>query len=328
MVAHGRADVVRQTLEGLAHCEQPDSFQGLILVENGPPCGMSDVVAEFQTQLRIEHITIDSPQKTLALNHALRRIGTGWALFIDDDVRVKPDWIAVYADAIAREPQGYYFGGPTSVDYEQRPPDWLIPFFPLSARGLEFSDNQLVIKHPTCFLGFNWAARVSTLLELGGFPSQFGPGTPLGGGDESLMQMQLSQMGQIGRIIPEALVWHQIPVDRCTPEWTLKRFYGGGQATGILAATFEQRSPRWFGSLRCRLRHYRGRVSSAPLRHLIRLDCRGKFWIRQTLAWVRGFSTGYHKAMRGEFRSLLLQSPPLIPFTQPAKELGEPVPTV
>ena len=299
MVAHGRADVVRQTLTSLANCKQPAAFAGMILVENGPPCGMAEAIAPFQDQLRITHETVSSPKKTVALNHALKLIGTGWALFIDDDVRVSSDWISLYAHAIAREPKGYYFGGPTACDYEQPPPAWLRLYLPDSARGLQFPEGTHDVRYPSCFLGFNWAADIEALLQAGGFPEQFGPGTPYGGGDESFMQLRLAELGQRGILIPEALVWHQISSDRCTPQWCIKRMYAGGQTAGLEAAWHDFRHPRRLAALRSHARHFKNRVASWPLGDLIRLNEHGRFWIRRLWSSMRGFCHGYRDALQG-----------------------------
>lgn len=293
MVAHGRSDVVRQTLAGLAQCNQPANYRPLILVENGPECGMDAVVAEFRDRLSIVHERIGSPRKSVALNHALKIIERGWALFIDDDVRVNPDWIQAYAEVIAQAPEGHYFGGPTDVDYEQRPPEWLIPYLPASARGLVFPEGTTEVTYPACFLGFNWAARIESLLQAGGFPEQFGPGTPYGGGDESFMQRGLAALGETGILIPQAIVWHQIPADRCTPEWCLKRFFAGGQTTGIEAASIDQQQPRKFAAQRSYFRHFRNRLTSIPLLDVLLLTPRGRFWVQRTRSWLQGFRIGY-----------------------------------
>ena len=293
IVAHGRPEVLRKTLADLARCDQPDWFRGTIVVENGPPCDMAAVISEFQDRLRIQHETIASPKKTVALNHALRRLGRGWALFIDDDVRVNPNWITVYTTAIAAEPERYYFGGPTSVDYEQRPPEWLIPYLPASARGLEFPDSVTAIRYPECFLGFNWAARVDDLLLAGGFSEDFGPGTLSGGGDESFMQLQLCQRGLQGRVLSSALVWHQIPTNRCSPAWSLKRSYCGGLTAGIEAAWHEQKNKRWCAAIRCHIRHLRNRLASVPVREVVQLSASGRFWMQRTIQWMLGFHEGY-----------------------------------
>jgi glycosyltransferase involved in cell wall biosynthesis len=296
MVAHGRAEVLRKTLAGLAACTQPTAFRGTIVAENGPPCGMEAVIAEFSQTLRIEHLRVTDRRKSVALNEALHAAESGWALFIDDDVRVSPDWIQVYADAIAESPDGHYFGGPTACDYEQAPPEWLRKYLPDSARGLQFPSGTREVRYPNCFLGFNWAARVESLLQAGGFPEQFGPGTPYGGGDESFMQRSLAELGQTGILIPQALVWHQIPADRCSPEWCLKRMYCGGQTVGLEAAWLDRQHPRPLASLRSYLRHWKNRLTGAPLLDLLRLGAHGRFWFARTRLWMQGFRAGYREA--------------------------------
>lgn len=296
IVAHGRADVLRKTLAGLASCDQPATFRGTIVAENGPPCGMDDVVAEFSNSLRIEHLQVNDPRKSVALNTALRAAVPGWALFIDDDVRVSRSWMELYAAAFATSPQGHYFGGPTSVDYEQPPPEWLQQLLPSSARGLQFSEGTREIRYPSCFLGFNWAARTESLLKIGGFPEHVGPGTPYGGGDETFMQRRLAELGETGILIPEALVWHQIPANRCTPEWTLKRSYTSGQTKGIEAAWHDQEHPVRFARLRSHLRFFKHRMQYVPFLDLLRLRAAGIHGLKQALQWMSGFVSGYRVA--------------------------------
>jgi len=191
------------------------------------------------------------------------------------------------------------------VDYEQRPPEWLIPFLPASARGLVFPEGTTEITYPTCFLGFNWAARIESLIHAGGFPEQFGPGTSFGVGDETLMQFLLKQAGQLGRVLPRAKVWHQVPKNRCAAEWALKRIHASGRVAGIEASWYERKIPRWLGDLRCHIRHARNQLKRVRLSDLLRLNAVGRFSFRCYWAWIVGFHTGYRESASAEFPSLL-----------------------
>ncbi len=157
------------------------------------------------------------------------------------------------------------------------------------------------IAYPTCFLGFNWAARVETLIQVGGFPEQFGPGTSFGGGDETLMQFRLKKVGQIGLVLPQAKVWHQVPRDRCTAEWALKRIHASGRVVGIQSAWYERQQPRWLGTLRCLIRHARNRLSYVRFSDLLRLNAAGRLSLRSYLAWLSGFRAGYRESSEAEF---------------------------
>ena len=293
IVAHGRADILRKTLAGLADCQKPISFHGTILAENGPPCGIESVVAEFQDELRIEHIRISDPRKTVALNVAIEKAETGWALFIDDDVRVSSDWMMHYARAFELDPKGYYFGGPTRCDYEDPPPDWLRHYLPDSARGLKFPEGTTEICFPNYFLGFNWAASVESLKLARGFPLDFGPGTPYGGADETLMQQSLCMYGMRGRLVPEAIVWHQIPKDRCTPDWCLRRSFQGARITGMIAAHHDRKQKGRLGWVRSYARHVLYRFRSILRWEVLRLSVPGRFWISRMWTLARGFHVGY-----------------------------------
>ncbi len=297
IVAHGRADILRSTLMGLAACQKPVSFRGTILAENGPPCGIESVVAEFQEELCIEHLRISDPRKTVALNAAVEKAETGWAIFIDDDVRVPADWIMHYARAFEQAPAGYYFGGPTRCDYEEIPPDWLLHYLPDSARGLKFPAGTTEICFPSFFLGFNWAASVESIKLAHGYPIDFGPGTSYGVADESLMQQSLCMQGMRGRLIPEAIVWHQIPKDRCSPDWCLKRVFQGARFAGMVAAHHDRKQKRRLAWARSYARHFRYRLRSIPRLEVFRLNAHGRFWISRMWTSVRGFHVGYNQPL-------------------------------
>ena len=163
----------------------------------------------------------------------MAQIDEGLVVFLDDDVRVVPDLLEVYAAAARRAGPGQFFGGPVAPDYEEAPPDWLIEFLPLSARGWRPDDPSQAITRPF-FLGFNWAAFAGDLRRVGGFSERFGPGSDAGVGDETDMQRRLVTAGLKAVYVPQALVYHWVPRDRCSPEWALERAYRNGIRSGLL----------------------------------------------------------------------------------------------
>jgi GT2 family glycosyltransferase len=118
-------------------------------------------------------------------------------------------------------------------EYEDTPPAWLVEFLPISARGYDSSPTSW-----EWFLGFNWAAYGDDLKRVGGFDERLGPGGICGGiGDETELQMRLRAVGLNARYVPDALVHHWIPRDRCSPEWVLRRRYSYGVLTALLTNT-------------------------------------------------------------------------------------------
>lgn len=229
---HGRPTLLGRTLESLAACHLPESYRETVIVENGSRAGAEVVVAEMaeaHPHLRLRYLHVERANKSYALNEALATVGEGLAVFFDDDVRLEPGVLEAYAEAAEAHPERAFFGGSFGCDYEERPPDWLLPLLPFSARGVQLPTTE----RPPEYLGFNWAAYVSDIEAVGGFNPDFGPGSPTGAaGQESDMQRRLRQAGAQDVDIPEAFVWHFVPRARCSPEWAMKRAFRTGLTYG------------------------------------------------------------------------------------------------
>lgn len=236
LATHGRPTLLGRTLASVASCDRPPGYAGCIVVENGPRAGAERIVAETaqeHPEAAFRYLYHGRANKSAALNAALDAVPPDHlVVFLDDDVRVERGSLVAYAEAAAdRSPGTAFFGGGTESDFEDRPPDWLLPFFPESVKGLRL-DEPL-----EQFLGFNWAAWAQDLAAAGGFDPNFGPGSPTGArGQEGEMQNRLRQAGLEPVAVPEAVVWHYIPRDRSSRRWLLRRKY----LHGIAAAQFDR----------------------------------------------------------------------------------------
>ena len=230
---HGRPTLLRRTLDSLAACRLPAGYREAVVVENGPRAGAEAVVAEaaeVHPHLCLRYMHVVRANKSHALSEALKTVEGGLVVFLDDDVRLEPGVLAAYAEAAGAHPERAFFGGPTESDFEARPPDWLLPFFPRSVRGSRPENGHLEE-----FLGFNWAAYTSDLAAAGGFDPDFGPGSPTGArGQEGEMQLRLIQAGVARVPVLDALVWHYVPAERSSKAWLFRRKY----LHGVAAAQF------------------------------------------------------------------------------------------
>lgn len=227
---HGRPTLLGRTLASLAGCRLPEGYRETVVVENGARAGAEAVVdeaAQAHPHLRLRYLHVAWANKSHALNEALQTVEGGLVVFFDDDVRVAAGVLEAYAEAARLHPNGgAFYGGPVRIDYELHPPAWLIPHLPHSARGYELSDRGTMSDE---YLGFNWAAFVSDIMEAGGFDPQYGPGSPTGArGQESDMQQRMRARGVGPYDVPAAIVWHYVPRERSTLRWMLGRCYQQG----------------------------------------------------------------------------------------------------
>ena len=228
-----REALLARTLACLAECRRPEGFAGTLVVENGRRAGAERVVRNAPAGLDVRYLFEPAGNKSKALNAALAQVDDGLVVFLDDDIRVGPDLLEVYAQAARRVGAGQFFGGPVEPEYEEAPPGWMLEFLPKSARGWRPRDPAQLKLHPL-FLGFNWAAFATDLRGLGGFSEHLGPGSDAGMGDERDLQIRMVAAGVEAQYVPHALVHHWVPRDRCSPQWALERAYRHGVWRGLL----------------------------------------------------------------------------------------------
>lgn len=220
-----RPDLLRRTVKSIAACDRPESFEQLIVIENGGDGSTPQTLADLQNDLPLRVEVLEQGNKSAALNWMLDQVGDALIVFFDDDVRMTPNTLKAYAEAGKAHSEGHFFGGVCHIDYEQRPPDYLIPHLPLSARG--FTPNS--DKPDEVFLGCNWAAFAKHLRDVGGFDPNRGPGAKTGAlGQETAMQLRLISHGYRSVAVHDAVVWHYVPKDRCSKQWLIHRRYRSG----------------------------------------------------------------------------------------------------
>ena len=237
LATHERPGLLRRTLGSLSECRKPDTYEATVVAENGSKSGAEEIVRAYEDTLDARYRYASRGNKSHALNTALRDIDDGLIFFTDDDVRVHPEVLVRYAEAARGLDGGVYFGGPTDVDYEEAPPDWIISSLPYSAKGWSRDSDWGYA------LGFNWAAFATDLKACEGFNEERGPGSG-SIGQETDMQKRLEASGVEQRFVDGGRVWHYVPRERCSPRWLLGRYYrmGKGDALG----TWDVSGP-WLG---------------------------------------------------------------------------------
>lgn len=250
----GRKTLLNRLLDTLAVCDAPPNRTRILIAENGASSNDRTSLRRFAGSFPIEHRHTRQSNKSLALNEAIAASDPEhFAVFFDDDVRVHPQTLRAYSEAIETKPHPAFFGGQCLVDYDRPPQTWLIPYLPASAKGWSLGPVLIEFKKPHA-LGFNWCARVGDLRRCGGFDMDRGPGTPLSIGEESAVQHRLMAAGATGYYVPNATVSHYVPAERCSEGWALQRALQNGFARGL---SYDPHSARTGVTFRYRLKQLR-----------------------------------------------------------------------
>jgi hypothetical protein len=242
LAAAGQPLLVQRTLSSLALCEKPAAFAGTMVIENGPPCGIEDIVRARPQGERVRYRHVPEANKSHALNVALAELDDGLIFFTDDDVRFDPQLLMAYAHGSCGVSGGEFYGGPLLTDYEgEEPPRWLKRLLPKTAQGWEMPVCEKTRIISRTFLGPNWAAFASDLRAIGGFEPRLGPGAPTGStGQETEAQRRLQAHGVKGFYLPDAVAWHFVRARCLSPQWIVERGYRHGLEWGIRRGRDEQ----------------------------------------------------------------------------------------
>ena len=235
IATHGRPELLEESLLSLLPACQDRLVSRIVVVENGGRDGAETICKHLAESGPVEYHWYREANKSMALNFGLGHCSDGLIFMTDDDIVIDPRVIATYAQASAAHPRKAFFGGPTDTRYEKEPDEMVKDLLPASARG--WSSTPEAMLERGFFIGFNWAAYKTDLLEAGGFNPDFGPGGRTGAtGQESEMQRRLREIGAKAIYLPDARVTHQVPAERCNPDWLLRRSYRQGVERGIVLA--------------------------------------------------------------------------------------------
>jgi GT2 family glycosyltransferase len=230
-----RGELLERTLQCLVDADLPESLRRVLVVENGKKDEAETKVAHFSGKLPVEYLYTPVGSKCAALNLALVECSGELVVFFDDDVRIDPGCVRAYALAAEGKNGGEFYAGKCNVDYDVAPPEWLKDYLPFSAKGWSYGDKICDLPEPLA-LGFNWAAFADDIKKAGSFNPDIGPGRLISVGDETDLQREMLRLGMKGVYLPAALVWHHVPADRCSTEWTLERNRRMGLLVGMKLA--------------------------------------------------------------------------------------------
>ncbi|MGK2941529.1 MAG: glycosyltransferase family 2 protein [Immundisolibacter sp.] len=231
--SYGRPDLLRRTLQSLVDAQWPPSFTGVWVVENGPQTGLQALCQEFAARLPLHYLHEPQLGLSAARNAGARACQGEVILFLDNDVRVAPDALTAYAQAFADYPDAGAFGGPIVPDYDAVPADWLRPYLPWSAAGVNLGPDNKYIDEPR-FVGLNHAVTRAALTDAGFFDAIGATGKRGGVGEETRLQERIMAGGRRLVYVAGAAVWHYVPAGNCSPQWVLGRVFRHGLTRGLL----------------------------------------------------------------------------------------------
>ncbi|MGD8790792.1 MAG: glycosyltransferase family A protein, partial [Burkholderiales bacterium] len=122
---HNRACLLRGAIESVTSQDYDADGYEIIVVDNASTDHTREVVESFSETANVRYVY----ESRLGLNSARN---TGWrsasgifAVFLDDDARAQPGWLAAIRDGFAATGGQAVIGGKVDPIWESEQPEWL-----------------------------------------------------------------------------------------------------------------------------------------------------------------------------------------------------------
>jgi L-malate glycosyltransferase len=230
IATHNRSRTLPEVLNTFCRLESPDGGWKLIIVDNGSTDTTREVIASFKSRLPLTYAFEPALGKSFALNTGLLDISGDLAVFTDDDVLPRPDWLVQLRFAADSQPSFSIFGGSIVAHWEIPPEDWILK---VEGPLLGITDPAWP-EGPTPaprLYGGNMAVR-SDILKAGyRFDTSLGPlGPRYQMGEDTDFVQRLGKAGFRAWHCKRAIVAHMIRRDQMTKQWVLRRAAPSGRS--------------------------------------------------------------------------------------------------
>lgn len=182
-------------------CESLRAGDHLIVVDSA---STSPEVSEVAARHTPHVVRSDRPGLSIARNAGWREATTEAVAFIDDDVRVAPDWAQSAAKVLGEHPEAGFVTGWIGV-----PPEQIGGHRPVAVADDESPRSLDRRSTGSWGHGANMATRRSVLEHLGGFDELLGAGSAFPGAEDYDFFDRVFDAGLTGRFDPRLRAFHE-----------------------------------------------------------------------------------------------------------------------
>ena len=238
LCTYNRQLYLAKVLDSIAGSVLPQSVDWeVLIIDNNSSDRTAEIAREFVLRCPDRFHYIFEPQqgKSYALNRGIREARGDVLAFVDDDVKVDPEWLWNLTKAL-EDGSWAGVGGRTLLAEHFSPPRWLALSGAHSLLGIlaavfDLGDEPCALDKPP--YGANMAYRKEIFNKYGLFRTDMGPSAdpeiPRPNEDTEFGRRVMAA-GEHLRYEPSAVVYHPVPRDRIRKDYFLSWWFDYGRA--------------------------------------------------------------------------------------------------
>lgn len=228
---------LRRLLESIARQDPPGVEWEVVVVDNDVPPSAHAVVdaarSDFPVPLRL--VAEEEPGSAHARNRGIAECRGSIIVLVDDDVVVEPAWLNELVRPILDDASDAT-AGRVLLERPRQLPRWF------SYEGIgpylthyDLGDEALPLGADDYLVTASAAFRAEVLRSTGGFDPALGPtGSGHLVGDDVLIHRKLVALGARVLYVPTSVAEHELPPERLTRRYLLRRAHEQGRSDWIL----------------------------------------------------------------------------------------------
>ena len=247
---YNRCGMLSEALESVLAQEIHDGGRyEVIVVDNNSTDETRQVVESFVARghENLRYVFEGRQGLSYARNAAVSAARSPILAFTDDDVRVKPDWVATIKRMLDNHPEVDCVGGKVLPHWTFAPPSWLTSeqWAPLAL--VDYGDQPFYVNagHQLCLITANMAIRRDALERIGGFqPALQRIQNRVGSMEDHELLVRLWKTDRQGLYTPELVVTAGVASDRLSKKYHRRWRMGHGYFHAMARLEEMERSQR------------------------------------------------------------------------------------
>ena len=221
---YNREKYIRPLLESIAKNDYPTTEYEIVLVDNNCTDNTRGVCEDFSAshpEVALRYVVESEQGLSAARNKGIKEAKGDIIIYVDDDALVDSDYIRIYAEHFAANPDTMAAGGPIEPLYETEEPKWMSPYTKaLLTAWMNYGDNVREYPNGRYPGGGNAAYRKVVFDKVGLFNTELGrKGSALLASEEKDIFDKMKAQGMQVLYLPTPVLHHIIPQEKLEEDY-------------------------------------------------------------------------------------------------------------